>query len=151
MELAFKNYIYNIYYILYICYTYIYILLFVHKISNCILCKKIEDLCLKWNYCTYILFTLLKMLPNNSPAVIYRRQEALLNLEPCEGTDMDISNCSIGQRDKWAIATARAGRGSRTGRRGAKEDLLENRGKGRALKRPSRSQDKRSQNWDAGK
>lgn len=150
MELAFKNYIYNIYYILYICYIYIYYFLCT-KYQTVYYVKKIEDLCLKWNYCTYILFTLLTMLPNNSPAVIYWRQEALLNLEPCEGTDMDISSCSIGQCDKWAIATARAGRGSRTGRRGGKEDLLESRSKGRALKRPSRSQDKRSQNWDAGK
>lgn len=49
------------------------------------------------------------------------------------------------------MATAREGRGFRIGRRGAKEDLLEKQSKGRALKVPSSSQDKRSQHWDAGK
>lgn len=49
------------------------------------------------------------------------------------------------------MATEREERGSRVGRRGAKEDLLEKQSKDRALKMPSSSQDKRSQHWDAGK
>jgi hypothetical protein len=43
------------------------------------------------------------------------------------------------------MATEREERGSRVGRRGAKEDLLEKQSKDRALKMPSSSQDKRSQ------
>lgn len=77
---------------------------------------------------------ILKNVTEHSPSVNYQRQEALSNVQPHEGTDMDTWNCSIGCCDKWAMATAREGRGSRTGRRGAMEDLLKKQSKGRALK-----------------
>lgn len=76
---------------------------------------------------------ILKNVIEYSPSVNYQRQEVLSNVQPHEGTDMDTSNCSAGWCDKWAMATAREG-GSRTGRRGAMEHVLEKQSKGSVLK-----------------